>query len=405
MSKDSVAASGGLVKRGVWLAHRRFFMATANQNTFQGFQFPTTTPVPDEVFDVLMPQLSGAELKVLLYICRRTFGFKKESDTISLHQIAHGIKTRDGRVLDGGTGLCKRHVQRALKVLEKKNIIQVSRKVDETGLNEVNTYSLNMLDTGDGVGTKSAYGRDKKSPGVGTPGSGGVGTPGSTTTNSNQETVLQETDVVVAQDLENFGITKSVATKLMQDYPVEYIREKLVMAQGLVAAGSALIAQNPAGWLRKAIEEDYAPPRNHERHRQRNVREKKDGKLVQAEPREPQMPQEESQQTQTPATEPVECAQDVATLCRDYQTEKTDRENETTWKLTLEKLQTDLPPGEAETRLNGTTLLQVTDTAARILVPSAYTLAWLERRMYGQICKALKGVLGKDLDLQFVAAS
>ena len=134
---------------------------------------------------------------MLLYICRRTFGFKKASDTISLHQIAQGITTRDGRVLDGGTGLCKRHVQRALKVLEKKNIIQVTRKVDETGLYEVNTYSLNMLDTGGGVGTISPYGRDNISPGVETSGSGGVGTPASTTTNSNQETVEQETDIVV----------------------------------------------------------------------------------------------------------------------------------------------------------------------------------------------------------------
>jgi hypothetical protein len=29
---------------------------------------------------------------------------------------------------------------------------------------------------------------------------------------------------------------------------------------------------------------------------------------------------------------------------------------------------------------------------------------WLERRMYREICNAIKGVLGKDLDLQFVAA-
>jgi phage replication O-like protein O len=130
-------------------------MATNNNHaSFPGFQFPTTTPVPDEVFDVLMPQLSGAELKVLLYICRRTFGFKKASDSISLSQIAHGITTRVGRVLDGGTGLCKRHVIRALKVLEKKNIIRVTRTVDETGLNEVNTYSLNIRETGRGVGTK-----------------------------------------------------------------------------------------------------------------------------------------------------------------------------------------------------------------------------------------------------------
>jgi hypothetical protein len=382
-------------------------MATDTQGKFQGFQFPTTTPVPDEVFDVLMPQLSGAELKVLLYICRRTFGFKKDSDSISLHQIAHGIITRDGRVLDSGTGLCKRHVQRALKVLEKKNIIQVARKVDETGLNEVNTYSLNMLDTGDGVGTKSLYGRDNMFTGVGTPVSGGVGTPVSTTTNSNQETVKQETDIVVAQDLENFGIAKSAAVRLIQDYPAEYVREKLQMAQGLVVAGSNLVSQNPAGWLRKAIEEDYAPPRNYERHRQDKARGAKDTTTTQAEASERHMAEEESQLAQTVATERP---QNVPTPNRENipenkETEKTSRENETAWNKTLQKLREDLPLGEAETRLNGTTLLQVSETAAYIGVPNAFAIAWLERRLYGQIAKAMKGILGKDVDLQFVPAS
>jgi hypothetical protein len=371
-------------------------MVAANQAMFQGFQFPTTTPVPDEVFDVLMPQLSGAELKVLLYICRRTFGFKKPSDTISLHQIAQGITTRDGRVLDGGTGLCKRHVQRALKVLEKKNIIQVIRKVDETGLYEVNTYSLNMLDTGGGVGTISPYGRDNMSPGVETSRSEGVGTPASTTTNSKQETVKQETAIVVdvAQDLENFGIAKAAATKLKQNYPVEYIREKVAMAQGLVAAGSALVSQNPAGWLRKAIEEDYAPPRNPKRPRWRQARKVRDTVLA-------------IHSTQTIALEKVERAQNVATHTRDNhtentETEKTIRENQKTWDETIEKLKADLPPGETAARLTGTTLIEITDTAARIGVPNAFAVAWLERRLYGQIAKALKGVVGKDLDLQFV---
>jgi chromosomal replication initiation ATPase DnaA len=55
--------------------------------------------------------------------------------------------------------------------------------------------------------------------------------------------------------------------------------------------------------------------------------------------------------------------------------------------------------------LKDTVLLEVTDMAARIAVPSAFAVAWLERRMYGQICNAMKGVLGKDLDLQLVAAS
>lgn len=144
---------------------------------FRGFQSPTTTPIPDEVFDLLLPDLSGAALKVLLYICRRTFGFKKESDTISLNQIAEGITTREGRVLDAGTGLSKRHVQRALKSLEEQQIVEVTRTVAEDGANEINVYALHFAA---GVGTKSPYGRDKKYP--------RVGTPTSTTRNSRQQT-------------------------------------------------------------------------------------------------------------------------------------------------------------------------------------------------------------------------
>jgi hypothetical protein len=102
--------------------------------------------------------------------------------------------------------------------------------------------------------------------------------------------------------------------------------------------------------------------------------------------------------------------QNVATQDREYntenkETEETNRENQTTWELTLEKLKEDLPLREAEARLKGTTLLQVTDTAARILVPSANALLWLERRMYRQISNAMKGVLGKEVDLQFVPAT
>jgi hypothetical protein len=418
--KDSVAASGGLVKQVVCLAHRRFFMATDTQATFQGFQFPTTTPVPDEVFDVLMPQLSGAEVKVLMYICRRTFGFKKASDSISLHQIATGITTREGRALDSGTGLCKRHVIRALKVLEKNNIIKVTRTVDETGLNDVNTYSLNMREMGRRVETKSPYGSDKISPGVGTAESPGVVTPVSPTTNSNQETVIQETDSIVdvAKDLETFGIAKSAVTKLIQDYPAQYIREKLAIAQGLVAAGSRLVSQNPAGWLRKAIEEDFSPPRTYHRarHKARETKDRKTGQAVARDRRVGEQAQTVATDSeQTVPTETAQCQQNASTeleqsgptdprenIPEKKETEKTDRENQTIWNKALENLRADLPEEEVAARLTGTTLIKVTDTAATIFVPKRFAIPWLERRLYSQIAKALKGVLGKDLDLQFM---
>jgi phage replication O-like protein O len=382
-------------------------MVTDNQATFPGFQFPNTTQIPNEVFDSLLPHLSGGELKVLLYICRRTFGFRKDSDSISLTQIAHGITTRAGRVLDQGTGLSKRHVINALKALEKRNIITVTRKVDETGLNEVNTYSLNLLARGGGIGTKSPQGVvQPTSPGVVNSPSPGVVNCNAPTKQREQKKEEQKKDIVVdvAKDLENFGITKSAVTKLLQDYPVAYIKEKLEMAKGLVTAGSCLVSQNPAGWLRRAIEEDYSLPKTSERHRQRPGREKKHAKLTHAKSREQHIPEAKSQPAQTVATEPVQCPQNVVTPEK-KETEKTSRENETTWNNALEQVKKDLPLGETEDRLAGTTLMEVTDTKATIGVPNRFAIPWLERRLYGQIAKAIKGVVGKDLDLQFVPAS
>jgi phage replication O-like protein O len=379
-------------------------MTTASQATFPGFQFPNTTQIPNQVFDSLMPHLSGGELKVLLYICRRTFGFRKDSDSISLTQIAHGITTKAGRVLDQGTGLSKRQVQRALRVLESRKVILVERKVDETGLHEINTYRLNVRSG------------DILSPSVGTPVSGGVGTqvspgvetPASTTKQREQNKEEQKKDIVVdvvAQDLETFGIAKSAVTKLLQDYPMQHIKEKLEMAKGLVTAGSRLVSQNPAGWLRRAIEEDYTLPKTPERHRQRPGRKTKQAKLTQAKSRAQHTPEEESQPAQTVATTPCQCPQNVVTPEK-KEAEKTDqRENQATWNKALEQLKIDLPQEEVEARLTGTTLIEVTDTAARIGVANPFAIPWLERRLYGQIAKAIKGVLGKDLDLQFIAAS
>jgi hypothetical protein len=170
------------------------------------------------------------------------------------------------------------------------------------------------------------------------------------------------------------------------------------MAKGLVAAGSRLVSQNPAGWLRRAIEEDYTLPKTSERHRQRPGREKKHAKLTQVKSREQHIPEEESQPAQTVATEPVQWPQKEA--------EKTDqRENQATWNKALEQVKSDLPPGETEDRLAGTALLEVIETKATIGVANPFAIPWLERRLYGQIAKAMKGVLGKDLDLQFIAAS
>jgi hypothetical protein len=84
------------------------------------------------------------------------------------------------------------------------------------------------------------------------------------------------------------------------------------------------------------------------------------------------------------------------------ETEITDRENEIVWNKTVEQVKQDLPLGESASQLTGTTLIEVTDTNALIFVPNRFAIPWLERRLYWQITKAIKGVVGRDVDLQFV---
>jgi len=109
---------------------------------YKGIPSLNGTIVPDDIFDVLMPLCSGAEFKVLAYIVRRTFGFKKESDAISLKQMVEGITTRDGKVLDRGTGLSKPTVAAAVKGLVEKGIIEVERNRSKEKGDEPTTYRL-----------------------------------------------------------------------------------------------------------------------------------------------------------------------------------------------------------------------------------------------------------------------
>jgi hypothetical protein len=115
---------------------------------FIGFAAPQYTQVPDELFDELLASLSGPETKVLLYLVRRTFGFKRDSDAISLNQMLHGLKTRDGRQLDRGVGLSKPTIVKALKELESRRIIVTRRERQADGAYVANTYALNVIRDG-----------------------------------------------------------------------------------------------------------------------------------------------------------------------------------------------------------------------------------------------------------------
>jgi len=103
--------------------------------TFAGFDPAHTTSVPDILFDELLAVLSGPEFKVLCYITRRTRGFCKEWDAISLTQFTDGITTKDGRVLDRGCGITVRsRVIKILESLEEQGYIEIKKSEVKTGI-------------------------------------------------------------------------------------------------------------------------------------------------------------------------------------------------------------------------------------------------------------------------------
>lgn len=90
-------------------------------------------PVPSLLIEEWLPHLNLPELRVLLYICRRTWGFRKEWDAISYEQFSDGIKDRRGKQVDSGTGFGKTYIRAALSALKEKGLIEI--KVNKTRAN------------------------------------------------------------------------------------------------------------------------------------------------------------------------------------------------------------------------------------------------------------------------------
>ena len=158
---------------------------------FDGFEPANTTPVPDVLFDELLPYLNEAQLKVMLYIIRRTLGFKKTADAISLKQFRYGITTKDEKKLDSGCGLKNfTTISKALKSLEQMGCIESDKRETSQGDQDTTVYRIRFRGTAQNVvpTTVNVVGVLRKTDDRTTP--SGVGVLRKT---EPQETVRQET--------------------------------------------------------------------------------------------------------------------------------------------------------------------------------------------------------------------
>lgn len=358
-------------------------------NNFQGFPYPNTTQVPDMLFDHIMQDLDEKELKVLLYIIRRTFGFKKQADNISLNQLVNGITTRDGRILDRGTGLSKATVARALQSLKQKNIINATQNSDPKKGNLPTTYSLKMLANPCLTNETRGVSPVKQAPVSQVRHTINRITTTSTTaakTNSSKFADSGSDNRNLAAALIDRGIEKRVAHHLAKSYDKKQIENNIDWLEWKQKNDPHSIKINPAGLLRRAIEKDFAA----EGHKGFQTRQQKvaasfakkqrlaaQERLVEAhtKAREASLQQKEKERVKR-----------LETLREKYHTGKS---AERLWSQVLETLKEQVPDVSFNTYLASSTLLSLQANKALITVPNRFVKARIEDRLSAKIEQVL----------------
>lgn len=239
---------------------------------YEGFSGPNGTIVPDDVFDVLAPRLKESELRVLLYIVRRTFGFGKSADAISLRQLTDGIQTRDGRTLDYGTGMSRKAVVAGVRGLAEKGIITVHRHTSERGDQSVNVYRLRFRDS-EPV-THGNHGSVPPPPPPVTDGNHrGVPQPPPPVTNGNpqesvQDSVIHNNTVVpvvdetmkaqrhIADRLKKLGVHHNTVKRLLREHDPNHI-ERIAREVECRLTRGWQPGESAAAWLVAALRDGY----------------------------------------------------------------------------------------------------------------------------------------------------
>lgn len=115
---------------------------------FPGFTLPhqNWSKLPHQLIDALPQIETVAELKVILYVLRHTWGFAEygRRKRITTDEFIHGRILRDGQRIDGGTGLSAPSVRTGLDLAERHGFLLVD--IDDSDKARIRKYyTLNLL--------------------------------------------------------------------------------------------------------------------------------------------------------------------------------------------------------------------------------------------------------------------
>lgn len=121
-----------------------------NVAVFRGFTAPEEnwSRLPHALIDALPIFESLAELKVVLYVLRHTWGFHEydRPKHITLDELQHGRKTKDGARMDGGTGLAKSTIIDGIKRAVKHGFMVVLQDNQDKARQE-RYYGIRMYES------------------------------------------------------------------------------------------------------------------------------------------------------------------------------------------------------------------------------------------------------------------
>ncbi len=125
---------------------------------FQGFRYPSSNffRLPNEWFDITH-NMTLAELKVVEYVLRHTWGFQENIKRISLVEFENGRKTREGEHLDHGTGLSRPSIRKGLQLAVEHGFLVVHKEGDPG--RQRHLYGPNMNEE---EGVKNLYSAGKE---------------------------------------------------------------------------------------------------------------------------------------------------------------------------------------------------------------------------------------------------
>jgi hypothetical protein len=125
---------------------------------FDGFEYPQQnwSKLPHQFIEELLPQIDTvAELKVVLYLLRHTWGYQEFGifKHITIDEFMRGRKDKNGARMDSGTGLSEMSVRRGLEAALKRGVIEVTVDASDKGRVEKRYRLLMQAQEGSQVGT------------------------------------------------------------------------------------------------------------------------------------------------------------------------------------------------------------------------------------------------------------